>query len=646
MRPNLFTLTDAQKRYNMAMELYRYALVLVVALTAWVGMQNFIVAIWKKTLGVHLWFASLVSLVCIHDFLWLIRSFIADPIISHRINMVQWGLVWLIMATMAPFIESYLHGKRGRLSKFVWAISAFFFLCIVLLHNGGFYSQMPVVTSVQLPWGESFFSPDYQKSMTSLYAASVLLVAICFALFFVRALFFETKDSSFLSGRYLTTGLGIILLCLVYDTILDMHWFAFPPILLQHIGVIIMIVGMNFSFSKEIHLAVHIRDQLVSSEMQLSLMMLNIPAVIYRLHFDETGKAFVDSMSGNVESVLGATTSKETFLGVLKNGLSFDDNERLQHLSDFVRIAKQPLEFEALFNHPDGQPRWIRLSSMPSEDGKVFYFTGILLDQTPQWKSELERKKLTEDLQRKTDEQESVLYATSHDLRSPLLNMSGFANEIRTELIEIKRLLSLPEPPAPSVLSQHVTALNEGMQFIDSSVARMSMLLDGLLAVNRSGRLPIEIQKVAVSSLVQKLTESMQHQIRQHGAHILFDDLEPCFADPNLLVQIFANLLDNALKYRHPQRKPVIKIMSELKSGVVHYHIIDNGLGFKQELAPLLFRLFHRLNPRGDVPGQGVGLTIVQRLVHRMNGGIEVSSVEDEGSTFTITLPAIPSFPT
>ena len=69
------------------------------------------------------------------------------------------------------------------------------------------------------------------------------------------------------------------------------------------------------------------------------------------------------------------------------------------------------------------------------------------------------------------------------------------------------------------------------------------------------------------------------------------------------------------------------------------------GQGFKQELAPLLFRLFHRLHPQGKVPGQGVGLTIVQRLLHRMGGSVEAKSVDGDGSVFTISLPAIPNLP-
>ena len=211
--------------------------------------------------------------------------------------------------------------------------------------------------------------------------------------------------------------------------------------------------------------------------------------------------------------------------------------------------------------------------------------------------------------------------------------------------MEIKRLLSLPEPPPQDVLNEHIKALNEGMHFVDSSVARMSMLLDGLLMVNRSGRLPVELQAVDPTSLLQKICDSVQHQIRQHGATVEVAQLHPCWADPNLLSQIFANLLDNALKYRHALRKPLIQIQSELKGAMVCYRISDNGQGFKQELAPLLFRLFHRLHPQGKVPGQGVGLTIVQRLLHRMGGSVEAKSVDGEGSVFTISLPAIPNLP-
>jgi signal transduction histidine kinase len=140
--------------------------------------------------------------------------------------------------------------------------------------------------------------------------------------------------------------------------------------------------------------------------------------------------------------------------------------------------------------------------------------------------------------------------------------------------------------------------------------------------------------------MLGQVLETLQYQVDQATASVQIDEhLPACLADEAHLNQVFTNLIDNALKYRHPQREPLIRICGRLDDRQAVYTVADNGVGIQSEYHDKIFEVFHRLDPKDDNHGEGLGLTIVKRILERMDGTISLESQSDGGAVFTVRLP-------
>jgi len=138
-----------------------------------------------------------------------------------------------------------------------------------------------------------------------------------------------------------------------------------------------------------------------------------------------------------------------------------------------------------------------------------------------------------------------------------------------------------------------------------------------------------------------KIVASMAYQIEAANAMVELGHLAPCVADEIQLNQVFSNLMDNALKYRSPERPLVIRIFSELCDAGVRYCFADNGIGIPPEHLDSIWEIFHRVN-RIDTQGEGLGLTMSRRIIDRLGGSMQAESEPGCGSRFYVTLPAPP----
>jgi PAS domain S-box-containing protein len=254
-----------------------------------------------------------------------------------------------------------------------------------------------------------------------------------------------------------------------------------------------------------------------------------------------------------------------------------------------------------------------------------------------------DRKRAQEELDRKNKELESVIYVSSHDLRSPLVNIQGFSHRLQMACNDIQRLLGAPDLP-PQFQTAVAPILRDrvapSLDFILVSVVRMDTLLAGLLRLSRLGRSALRMEMLDMQRLAEAALHALTFQLQQAGAHAELAALPPCFGDSTQVSQIFTNLLDNALKYREPGRPLRIQIRAEPRGAEMVYCVEDNGLGIAAEHQEKIWEVFQRLDPTGTVSGEGLGLAIVRRILDRHRGRAWVESEPGRGSCFFVALPA------
>jgi light-regulated signal transduction histidine kinase (bacteriophytochrome) len=252
-----------------------------------------------------------------------------------------------------------------------------------------------------------------------------------------------------------------------------------------------------------------------------------------------------------------------------------------------------------------------------------------------------ELRRFNQELERSNRELEDFAYVVSHDLRAPLVNIQGFSRELALSCERLRSVLA--EIQVPKLEKTELSVLldediPESLEFITTNSAKMDLLLTGVLELSRVGRAPLRIRRLDMNHILPEIVSSVTFDIEQAGASIQVDTLPPCQGDQTQIGQVFSNLLGNALKYRDPNRPAMIRVSGREASGEVVYSVEDNGVGIAAEHRDAIYKIFHRLDPQRGT-GEGLGLTIVRRVLERHGGKIWVESEPNKGSTFYVSLP-------
>jgi signal transduction histidine kinase/PAS domain-containing protein len=261
-------------------------------------------------------------------------------------------------------------------------------------------------------------------------------------------------------------------------------------------------------------------------------------------------------------------------------------------------------------------------------------------------RAETEREHLNVELMNKNKELEQIVYVASHDLRSPLVNIQGFSNELKRSLEEMdstmqsigvfKTDVSLGDKRR--LISILKTDIPEFLQYIFKSISKMDSLLSGLLKLSRLGRAALNIEQVDMSKLISNVVGSFEFRIKETDITVKIDELPSCRGDEVQINQVFSNLLDNALKFIDNSSAGVIRISGRKKNGQAIFCVEDNGIGISEEFQDVIFEIFYKLD--GDAStGEGLGLTIVRKILDRQSGKIWLESEPGKGSQFFVSLP-------
>jgi PAS domain S-box-containing protein len=330
---------------------------------------------------------------------------------------------------------------------------------------------------------------------------------------------------------------------------------------------------------------------------------------------------------------------------------------------EIIRTGRPLLDIE----EPDAKGRWALSTKMPlrDENGRIVGVFGISRDITgiKQAQVELEKaygevenqvRERTSQLRREIDERiqaekevqrlntelekrvmertteleaanrelEAFSYSVSHDLRTPIRAIDGFAGILLEEF-------SAKLPPEAI---RHLNTIHENS-------LQMGRLIDDLLAFLSLSRPPLNLQTIDTGRLVREALESLHKEQEGRAVQISVGELPVCKGDPLLLKQVWINLLSNSLKFTRERKTAKIQIgCITTPDGEKVFSVKDNGVGFSMEHAGKLFGVFQRLHRIDEYEGTGVGLAIVKRIIVRHGGRVWTEARAGEGATFYFTL--------
>ena len=243
-------------------------------------------------------------------------------------------------------------------------------------------------------------------------------------------------------------------------------------------------------------------------------------------------------------------------------------------------------------------------------------------DITERKKIEQEREKMLAELEGKNAELERFTYTVSHDLKSPMVTIKGFLGMLRVDA-----RAGSPE------------RMEKDIQYIETATDKMQRLLGELLELSRIGRLMNPPEAVSLTNVAEEAVEMVAGQIAARGVNVeVAPEMPVVHGDRVRLVEVFQNLIDNAVKFIGDQQRPRVEIGATKENGEILCYVRDNGIGIDSRYHEKVFGLFERLDAKSE--GTGIGLVLVKRIVEVHGGRIWVESQgEGQGSTFWFTLP-------
>ncbi|WIV66525.1 PAS domain S-box protein [Natrialbaceae archaeon AArc-T1-2] len=268
--------------------------------------------------------------------------------------------------------------------------------------------------------------------------------------------------------------------------------------------------------------------------------------------------------------------------------------------------------------------------TLPVRNSSGNIFAGMLMAQDVTERKEARRKleELVDELEASNEQLEQFAYAVSHDLQEPLRMVSSY--------------LTLLERRYTDELDDDA---REFIGFAVDGADRMQAMIDGLLEYSRIDTRGDPFEPVELDAVLEEVLADLEVRIEESNADVTVESLPRVYGDRSQLRQAFQNLIANAIEYSG-ERPPRVAVTAERadegESETWRVSVEDDGIGIEPENADRIFEVFNRLHSQDEHPGTGIGLTLCRRIVDRHGGEIDVESEPGEGSTFTVSLPAVP----
>jgi PAS domain S-box-containing protein len=302
--------------------------------------------------------------------------------------------------------------------------------------------------------------------------------------------------------------------------------------------------------------------------------------------------------------------------------LVFSTEEEIQQKYHIVKKEEDIFIAEAdVILRGSNRVVWGKASIQRDNKGSITGAIESVRDITERRQAEMDLAERTMQLEAANKELESFSYSVAHDLRAPLRAIDGYARMI---------LKKQGDKFDKDTLDR--------FNVIRSNALLMGQLIDDLLAFSRLGRKHISLTLLDIDALVRDVWKEMQNMNPDRNMVLTVNSIPPGCGDRALIKQVYINLLSNAVKFTRNRETAHIEAGGYSDGSEVVYYVRDNGVGFDMQYCDKLFGVFQRLHSADDFEGTGVGLAIVQRIVHRHGGRVWAEGKIDQGACIYFTL--------
>ena len=343
---------------------------------------------------------------------------------------------------------------------------------------------------------------------------------------------------------------------------------------------------------------------------------------------NEEGKMRLNWVAGAFENISGFNFEEYVATGGWQGHLHPEDVDRDNQAFDKL-AENQSIITEVRTYKKDHDIAWVRVYAHPVWDEKQNRLVGIVggvQDITERKQTEAEREALIRELESKNAELERFTYTVSHDLKSPLVTITGYLGFLEKD-----------------ALAGNTEKIKAGINRISNAAQKMQGLLNDLLELSRVGRLMNAPESIPFEEIVKEALDHVQGRLEANKVKVeVQGSLPTVYGDKIRLVEVMQNLVDNAAKFTKGQPDALIKIGTEENNEKMQpiFFVSDNGIGIAPQYHEKIFGLFDKLDPTAE--GTGVGLTLVKRIIEVHGGKIWLESQPGNGTTFYFTLPGKP----
>ena len=324
------------------------------------------------------------------------------------------------------------------------------------------------------------------------------------------------------------------------------------------------------------------------------------------------------------------STTVDGMIGRTENYFrSLDTAEQIRQLLDKnadVICSQKEVHSDVEIIGADKQTHWFTMARVPllNQEGECDSVLVLATDIAERKKMEESLKEYAGRLQRSNEDLQRFAYIASHDLQEPLRSIVSYS-----QLLD-RRYRGKLDADA-----------DEFLGYLVEGGLRMRMLIQDVLAFSCINANELQLTETDTGPVLAEVEQGLDQMIRASEAIITHDPLPVVMADHMQMVQLFTNLISNAVKFHRPGVMPMVHIRARKNGQFWEFSVADNGIGIELEYFERIFVIFQRLHSRQEYEGTGIGLAIARKILERHGGELWISSTVGRGTTFYFTLPAI-----